>query len=786
MPFQILTPVVYFLIAAIWMAVLYFCAQRLLNPKGRSKLFATMMFVLALEAFRTVSEGLYFGIMRSAQAGFLPKPIYEFLIQHQFLIMPKLLTLLSGVVILFLLYWLLAPQEIQFWEDQLNRIRQLESTVNEVRRAEASVRESEERYSVMIRQTGQLVYEYNFETGRVMWYGAMETITGYSQEEADSLDIAAWADHIHPDHREKAMDLRTESMENQTPFFMEYLFRRKDGSYRWIEDNGVFIKGKDGKNHRLLKTMKDIEALTRRTESKDTLDKYEQIVSASQDFMALINRDYVYEAVNNQYCRFFDLKRNEIVGSPVSRVVGKAMFQDRVRPHLDRVFAGETLSYSLTFDRPGSGKRVLDMSYAPYLGDNNIVTGVVVNGRDVTEARAIEKHLQQTQKYEALGTLAGGVAHDFNNILGAIIGYTQLSQMNIDDKPKVRECVDQIYLASKRAKDLVQQILAFSRQTKTEKIPIEITTVVREVLKLIRASIPATIEIRQNVKSNLGAVKADQTQIHQIVMNLCMNAFHAMEKEGGYLDVSLNRIYVGDGDATTIFQGLNPGWHLNLNVTDTGHGMDKETLSRIFEPYFTTKDPGEGTGMGLATVHGIVKDHGGVVRVYSELGIGTSFYVYFPIIEEQTENLEETTFDFPRGKERILFVDDEECLAELGREILQNLGYLVEAKVNPLDALEVFQKRPEEYDVIITDLTMPKMTGRELTVEMRKIRSNIPIILCTGHNRKITYEDCRDLDLDQIMIKPLTVHDLAYSVRQALEKSPGLDACLENTIPSPD
>ena len=387
----------------------------------------------------------------------------------------------------------------------------------------------------------------------------------------------------------------------------------------------------------------------------------------------------------------------------------------------------------------------------------------------VEERRGLESKLQQAQKMEAIGTLAGGIAHDFNNILGAILGYAELAQLNTSDNPKVQKYIDQLCMASERAKALVLQILAFSRQSKSEKIPVDIGLVIKEALKLLRASIPTTIEIRQNVKSNICTVEADQTQIHQIVMNLCTNAFHAMEKEGGQLDVDLIPVTISADDCQ-VYEDIKPGRYIKLIVVDTGHGMDADTISRIFEPYFTTKEVGEGTGMGLATVHGLVKNHAGDIKVYSEPGGGTSFHILFPVIENDTERIIETSIPLPKGHEQILFVDDEKFLVDIGKESLVSLGYKVETRTSSYDALEAFYNQPDKYDMVITDMTMPKMTGEKLAEEIKKIRPDIPIILCTGYSKSITPENVRDMGISSILMKPLTMHELANTVRSVLDE----------------
>jgi len=390
---------------------------------------------------------------------------------------------------------------------------------------------------------------------------------------------------------------------------------------------------------------------------------------------------------------------------------------------------------------------------------------------EIREKKEVEFQLQHAQKMEAIGTLAGGIAHDFNNILGAIMGYAELAQLNFSGNPKVQRYIDQLFLASERAKSLVQQILSFSRQDKFEKIPIDISQLVKETLKLLRASIPTTIEINQNIESNLGLIEADPTQIQQVVMNLCTNALHAMEEEGGEIFVGLSPAVISLEDSSS-YQNGKPGQYVKLIVKDTGHGMNKDTISHIFEPYFTTKDVGKGTGMGLAMVYGIVQSLGGDIRVHSKPGAGTSFHLLFPIIEKKIENTKQKyESPLPTGNEQILFVDDEKYLVDIGKDTLEGLGYQVETRTNAYDALEAFRAQPAKYDLIITDMTMPTMTGEQLASAVMKIRLDIPIILCTGYSKKAVPENAMKMGISTVLMKPVAINDMAKAVRKVLDNT---------------
>jgi PAS domain S-box-containing protein len=389
--------------------------------------------------------------------------------------------------------------------------------------------------------------------------------------------------------------------------------------------------------------------------------------------------------------------------------------------------------------------------------------------RDVTERKKLEAQLRQAQKMQAIGTLAGGIAHDFNNILMAMLGYAEMAKIDLPEGTVARGDLEEVLKAGGRARDLVRQILAFSRQIDQERQPIQLHPVIKEALKLLRASLPATIEIRQNISTDCGAVMADPTQVHQVLMNLCSNAHHAMREKGGILEVELKSVDV-DADFAVLVPNLREGPYVRLTLSDTGHGMDRPTMERIFEPFFTTKAVGVGTGMGLATVHGIVTSHNGAITVYSEPGKGTTFHVYLPRLESKAPDAPLQVESIPTGKERILFVDDEASLARLGKQMLERLGYDVTARTSSVEALEAFRAKSDKFDLVITDQTMPNITGMELAEEMMRIRPDIPIILATGFSETISPERAKQLGIREYIMKPVAARELAQVTRQVLDE----------------
>ena len=380
-----------------------------------------------------------------------------------------------------------------------------------------------------------------------------------------------------------------------------------------------------------------------------------------------------------------------------------------------------------------------------------------------------ERQLQQVLKIQAIGTLAGGIAHDFNNILFPIVGYTELTMDEVPEDSVAHNNLEEILKAAHRAKDLVKQILTFSRQSGQERKPVEVQQVILEALKLLRASIPASIDIVHNIDANCSAVMGDATQIHQIVMNLCTNAYHAMQDKGGKLEVSLKETYVGY-DQTVQNIGMQPGNHVQLMVRDEGCGMDASVLDRIFEPYYTTKEQGKGTGLGLSVIHGIIKNHRGDITVKSAPGKGTVFTVYLPVVEEtDVQTVVEPVNGNEKGTERILLIDDEEQIISMERKMLENLGYQVTARTDSVEALKEFSKQPQNYDLVITDMTMPQMTGDELAQKLLLIKPGIPVILCTGFNEDITEEKALEMGIQKFVMKPVIKKELASTIRSVLD-----------------
>ena len=387
---------------------------------------------------------------------------------------------------------------------------------------------------------------------------------------------------------------------------------------------------------------------------------------------------------------------------------------------------------------------------------------------DTTGKREIELQLQQAQKMEAIGTLAGGIAHDFNNILSAIIGYTELSLNDTEKNSTLYQNLQEVFRASERAKDLVKQILTFSRQAEQELKPVQVKLISKEAIKFLRASLPTTIEIRHDIESN-SLVMADPTQIHQLFMNLCTNAGHAMRENGGVLEVKLKDVNY-EKDIEAEHPELKPGSYLELTISDNGHGIPAHILERIFDPFFTNKEKTEGTGMGLSVVHGIVGSYGGKIIVNSEWGRGATFKIYLPTVERYETPQPIAEGPIATGTERVLFVDDEPALVKIGIQMLESLGYKVTGRTSSIEALALFKAKADSFDLVITDMTMPNMTGDELARELISINPKLPVVLCTGYSTQINQQNANAMGIRAFVSKPVLKSGIAETIRKVLDE----------------
>ncbi len=675
--------------------------------------------------------------------------------------------------------------------------------------------ESESRFRALVEQA--LVGIYVIQDGCYRYVNPkFEEIFGYTQEEVTTQlqhgrELIAESDRLMVQHNvQRRLQGEVESL--------HYTFKgvRKDGSQVDVEVHGTAMdfQGKRA----VIGTLLDITQRKRAEEAlKRAHEELEQrVVERTAELrqtnahlqQEIAERKRAEQALRKSEKRYRDLFDNasdivftcDLAGNPtwINRAAERLLgyrYPDvkQMQPHeivapehrdlalqmIQKKLDGLAVVTTYELDLITKAGHRLSVEFcAQLLYQNGEPSEVLGIGRDITERKRLEDHLRQTQKIEAIGTLAGGIAHDFNNILSAILGFTELGLNEIESGHAIRSHLQEVLAAGFRAKDLVQQILAFSRHNSSGHRPILLTPLIRETMKWLRGSLPSTITIRTHLTVPGGTVAANPTQLQQVLLNLCNNAEHAMRITGGVLDVQLESVAVSAAQALC-YPSLRPGRHLRLIVRDTGSGMSPDVAARVFEPFFTTKSPGEGTGMGLSVVHGIVTSHKGAIHVESAPDKGTIFELYLPQLEEPAvEDEIPPEPELVSGHERILFVDDEEALAFLAQRMLKHLGYIAEVHTRSDEALATFAADPERFDVVITDQTMPSMTGEVLAAEVRRLRPDIPVILCTGYSHVISSERAKALGFDAFCLKPLLTQDLSRTIRNVLgdplTSSPGL------------
>jgi PAS domain S-box-containing protein len=493
-----------------------------------------------------------------------------------------------------------------------------------------------------------------------------------------------------------------------------------------------------------------------------------EAVEQSSDGIVITDSNRVVRYVNSAFEKMSGFAYGEIVGQEADMIwneYNEKIFPDNLWSSLNQE---NSWNGRMTNRRKDGGLYESETKISVLRDSNGNITNFVNVNRDMTHEARLEKQLIQAQKMHAIGTLAGGIAHDFNNILSAIMGYTEICMLQAPKDTQIPRRLGRVMHACQRARELVKQILTFSRQTTQEHNQVQIHLIIKEALKLLRASLPSTIEIHHEIRTDSSYVMADPTQIHQVLMNLCTNAAHAMRENGGKLCVKLDDVNI-DNEGEKKFSGLNSGSYVRLTVCDTGHGMDPQTIQHIFDPFFTTKNFDEGTGMGLAVVQSIVVKHGGAVYVYSEPGKGSTFEVLFPKTVIQPILKKKSSAHLPRGNERILLVDDEEFIVDMAEEMLESLGYTITTTGSSPEALKWFDQSPHDFDLVITDQTMPSMTGTELADRIQHIRPDMSIILCTGYSEEIIPERTESQNIKAVIMKPFIIQEMALTVRKVLD-----------------
>ena len=666
----------------------------------------------------------------------------------------------------FIMETVLSAQKL--FDGRLSGYTAVMRDLTERKQFEDELKKSERRFREFAEMLPEVVFEVDVNMNLTFVNRHAFTIFGFTEKDFEKGLKAL--DMLVPEDREKAAKNAAKRFRGEELGAIEYRALRRDGTVFpvLLHASPVIHQGAAKGIRGVIVDMTEQKKAQKEIIRQKRL--FETTFNTIPDGVVITNTNREIQLANRGMESTFGYKPDELLGKTTEMLYAN---KDRFRQAGQVVFDKDAKKHGdlyVMYYRDKTGREFPGETFGAKLFDeNNEWIGNLGIMRDITEREQAQKRIQHVQKMEALGTLAGGIAHDFNNVLAAIMGYTELALDDIPGNLPRREHLEQVLKSGVRAKNLIQQILGFSRRTDPEKKQLQLAPIIKETMNLLRATTPTTIEIIQEVEAGPHTVLADPTQIHQLVMNLCSNAAHAMRERGGILKISLKRVDLEE-TSTVLHAEFTPGVYNRLTVSDTGKGMDKETVERIFEPFFTTKETGQGTGMGLAVAHGVVKAHGGTITVNSEAGKGSTFHVYLPLMETEAEKEASVdTHPLPTGKEHILFVDDEELLVGIGQQMLERLGYQVTVRTSSIEALEVFKAKPDRFGLIITDQTMPTMSGLDLAKAIHSIRPDIPIILCTGYSSLLSGQTAEAIGVKRVLMKPLGVRDLAAAVRGVLD-----------------
>ncbi|MCP3876435.1 MAG: PAS domain S-box protein [Desulfobacteraceae bacterium] len=634
--------------------------------------------------------------------------------------------------------------------------------ITQRRKAEKALLESEELFRNIFEQAGAGICQASVVDGHFLRVNKqLCSILGYPEKELLEL---SWREITHPDDLNADIEYFQQLIEKKLESYsMEKRFLHKNGSIVWINITAVLVKKSTDEP---IYTIGIIEDITERKQNEDALqeseEKYRVMMESMKNATYICSSELKIEYMN-------PAMTNRVGTDAIDKLCYKIIYdRDAKCPWcvFDQIIKGETVDYEVANPKDN---HYYSVSNSPIFHAGGKVSKLTIF-HDITEMKNIEAQLQQSRKMESIGTLTGGIAHDFNNLLYMISGNTELALEDIPDWNPAHQNLQEIKTASLKAAGIVKQLLHFSRKTDQKLKPIGAVTVIKDSLKFLRSTIPSTIEIKKQLPDAEIPILADPIQINQIMMNLCINASHAMEETGGTLEINIETAGL-DKETVNNYPDLTiADNYLKITLSDTGPGIPSKIINRIFDPYFTTKEFGKGSGMGLTVVQGIIKNHDGTITVDSQVGKGTAFTILFPVIDEAPEIINKTTDAIPHGTENILFVDDEKSITNMMQQVLEKFGYHVKTSLNPVEALDLFQSKPDSFDIVITDMTMPQMTGAKMAEKLKEIRSDIPIILCTGHSSLIDEDKAQQSGISGYVMKPVSMSKIAEEIRKVLDR----------------
>ncbi len=652
-------------------------------------------------------------------------------------------------------------------------------------RSYTQVKKSRKELEITLNSIGDAVISTDIDGMITKMNPAAQNLTGWSLEKAYAKPLTEVFHVLHGESKEPFEEPIQKILSDpdfKGPYLDKFsILTTRYGSERRITANMTPMRHESGEISGLVLVFRDVTAEYEADLAiRESEEKYRLLFNNASDAI-FIAQDDVIKFPNPKTIEMTGYALERLHQMPFSAIIhpkDRDMLMKKHRPgaavkkHQPGAAAKKhPTSYSLRIYNEAGEQLWVQMNTVAIKWDGRPAT--LNFARDITDSKKLESRIQQAQRLESIGNLANGIAHDFNNVLYPIVGMSEMMMEDMPEDSLEYEKAKEIFKAAIRGADLVKQILAFSRQSEVRKIPVRFKKILEEVLKLSRATIPSNITITPAIQDDCGMVNADPTQLHQVAMNLITNAYHAVEpKEDGQISVELIETALRAEDAAPL--SIAPGEYAKLTVADNGTGISKALIEKIFEPYFTTKAKGKGTGIGLAVVHGIVNESGGAIKVYSEPGEGTTFIIYLPLIQktEEEEHLKRS-LEYETGSEKILFVDDEIEIARIQKMILERLGYQVTIRSSSVEALETFRKNPQGFDLLITDMYMPNMTGVQLARELHAIRADIPVVLCTGFSEKINQETAQAMGISGYLMKPAVMADMARMIRKVLDGKNG-------------